>query len=125
MPRNCDFSSEVVKIVEAYRHAANYVVIFLNRAESTNSQFNEVVKRYNSEQLKLNEAIRTIAVTKNLSDTCYDSLMLIRRAVATTGEGLVAATMITYNRKCNLTKLEHTATTFSDRPISFDSNYLN
>lgn len=103
MPKECNFSTELVKIVEAYRHAANHVVIFLNRANRTSSidsQLEEVSKNYFFGSLDLNAAIRKIAITKRLSNTCYNSIMLMQRAIYTTGEGLVAATLITYNGKC-------------------------
>lgn len=121
MPKNCNFSSEVVKIVEAYRNAANYVVIFLNKAETTEEQFNEVVSLYDSELIRLNKEIRKIAVTRYATNLCYNSLMLIQRAITTTGEGLVAGTIIAYNTKCSSIR-EPTTT---HRSIESISNYLN
>lgn len=121
MPKECNFSSEVVKIVEAYRNVANYVVIFLNKDEPTDEQFNEVVAFYDSELIKLNEAIRKMAVTQNLTMVCYNSLMLIKQAVVATGEGLVTGTIITYNAKCPYTRVHNTST---HRPIQFVSNFV-
>lgn len=121
MPKECNFSYDIVRIVEAYRNAANYVVIFLNKADPTDEQFNEVVKRYDFELIKLNEAIRKMTVTRKLTNGCYNTLMMIQRAVTTTGEGLVAGTIITYNSKCR--NRGDFATTH--RPIQFVSNYLN
>lgn len=120
MPRECNFSAKVVKIVEAYRNAANYVVIFLNREGATDEQFTEVVKLYDSEVNKLNEAIRKMAATNRLTNVCYNSLMLMKQAVTVTGEGLVAGTIITYNTKCP----SHEHITFTHRPIEFVSNFV-
>lgn len=121
MPKECNFSTDVVKIVEAYRNAANYVVIFLNKAHPIDEQFNEVVKQYDFELIKFNESIREMTVTQNLTNRCYNSLMMIQRAVITTGEGLVAGTIITYNSKCH-NRFDSTTT---HRPIQFVSNHLN
>lgn len=122
MPKACNFSSQIVKIVEAYRNAANYAVIFLKKADPTDEQFSEVVKLYDLERIRFNEAIRSMAVTKNLTNICYNSLMLMQRAITSTGEGLVAGSIITYNIKCPYTRVHTTST---HRPIEFVSNYLN
>lgn len=123
MPKACNFSSQVVKIVEAYRNAANYAVIFLNKADPIDERFNEVVKLYDSALIRFNEAIRNMAVTRKLTNVCYNSLMLIQRAITTTGEGLVAGTIITYNIKCPSNRGVHSTSTY--RPIEFVSNHLN
>lgn len=124
MPKNCNFSSEVVKFVEDYRNAANYVVICLNKPDASDALFHEIVKIYNSKLLQLNEAIRKLAITKHLSNVCYKSLMLMQRAISTTGEGLVAATIIAYNRECDSNRHIYSETNIQ-RPITFDSNDLN
>lgn len=136
MPRNCDLSTELVQIVESFRHAVNHVVIFLNRpgVRAKNSYFDDIVSKYNFEVLKLNEAIRKIAVEKEMSQNCYNNLMQLRQAITTTGEELVAATLISYNGKCpsNSPPARHltfqsfaTTTPTLERPINFISNYLN
>lgn len=126
MPKSCNFSSEVVKYVEAYRNAANHVIIILNKKDSTDSLFNEILRLYNSQLIQLNEGMREIAVTKNLSNACLNSLMLIRLAAVTTGEGLIEATLIAYNGKCPaIRRLVPSAKKRTHRPIDLVSNYLN
>ncbi len=122
MPKECNFSVEVVGIVEAYRNAANYVVIFLNKRESTDEQFNEVVELYNSALNHFREAIRNLTLTKRLTHDCYNSLMLMQRAITTTGEGLVTGTITTYNANCPTNRVYDA---FTHRPFKFVSNYLN
>ncbi|KAJ6643260.1 hypothetical protein Bhyg_08218 [Pseudolycoriella hygida] len=121
MPKSCSFSSEVVRIVEAYRNAANYVVIFLNKSDRTDEQFDEVVQLYNIQLNKFNEAIRKMIVTRNFSNLCYNALMLIQRAVTTTGEGLVAGTILTFTHQCSANRADRTST---HRSIEFVSNNL-
>lgn len=126
MPKSCNFSVEVVKYVEAYKNAANHVIIILNKEHSTDSLFNEILRLYNSQLIQLNEGIREIAVTKNLSNACLNSLMLIRLAAVTTGEGLIEATLITYNGKCpSIRRIVPMARKRTHRPIDVVSNYLN
>ncbi|XP_037046148.1 uncharacterized protein LOC119081372 isoform X2 [Bradysia coprophila] len=122
MPRECNYSHEVVRIVEAYRNAANYVVIFLNKRGATDEQFNEVVELYDLALIQFNEAIRTLTVGRRLTRVCYNSLMLIKGAVTTTGEGLVTGTIATYNTKCASDRIHNT---LIHKPIQFISNYLN
>lgn len=126
MPKSCNFSPEVVKYVEAYRNAANHVVIILNKEHPTDILLNEILRLYNSQLIQLNEGIRDIAVTKNLSNACLNSLMLIRLAVVTTGEGLVEATLKTYNTKCpSIRRFVPMAKKRTYRPIDLVSNHLN
>ena len=119
--KECNFSSDVVHTVETYRNAVNYVVIFLDKPDATDEQFGEIVQMYGSQLSKFDDTIRKMTVTRNLSRLCYNSLKRIQRAVKTTGEGLVAGTMLAFNSRCTANRVHHTTTPHS---IEFISNSL-
>lgn len=122
MPRECNYSHQVVQIVEAYRNAANYVVIFLKKSHPAHEQFLHILELYDSALNQFNESIRLLAVAKRWSTVCHNSLMQMQQVITTTGEGLVTGTIVTYNSNCPSTRRQNSLT---HEPIQFVSNYLN
>lgn len=107
--------------MEAYRNAANYVVIFLNKSDATNEQFNGVVELYDLAIRQFYEDIRKLSLGKRLTRMCYSSLMMIKGAVTATGDGLVSSTITTYDANCSSDNIRKPA---DHSPIQFVSNYL-
>lgn len=122
MPKECNYTAEVVQITEAYRNAANYVVIFLKKPDPADNEFNEVVELYDNEVRRFTAAIRQLHVTKRLTDVCYDALTMMEDALITTGDSLVTGTIMAYTSKCPTSRIQNS---LSHRPIDDVSNDLN